>query len=38
MGRYLVQRFMYLLLLIWLATVVTFVVIELPPGDYLSHW
>lgn len=38
MGRYLVQRFMYLLLLIWLATVVTFVVIELPPGDYLSHY
>jgi len=38
MGRYLVQRFMYLLLLVWLATVVTFVVIQLPPGDYLSTY
>ena len=36
MARYLVRRFAYLAVLVWLATVVTFVVIQLPPGDYLS--
>lgn len=38
MGRYLVQRLMYLLVLVWLATIVTFIVIQLPPGDYLSTY
>jgi len=36
MGLYLVQRLIYLLFMIWMATVVTFIVIELPPGDYLT--
>jgi peptide/nickel transport system permease protein len=38
MGRYLVRRFIYMLILVWLASIVTFVVIQLPPGDYLSTY
>ena len=36
MARYLVQRFIYMLFLIWMVSVVTFIIIQLPPGDYLS--
>jgi peptide/nickel transport system permease protein len=38
MGRYIFQRFLYMLLLVWMASVVTFVIIQLPPGDYLSTY
>lgn len=36
MGRYLVQRLIYMLFLVWLVSIVTFIVIQLPPGDYLA--
>ena len=36
MGRYLFQRFIYMLFLIWMVSIVTFVIIQLPPGDYLA--
>ncbi len=38
MARYMLQRFIYLVFLLWLVTIVTFVVIQLPPGDYLSTY
>ncbi|MEM7797738.1 MAG: ABC transporter permease [Chloroflexota bacterium] len=36
MQAYLIKRFFYLIFLLWLTTVVVFIVIQLPPGDYLS--
>lgn len=38
MRRYLFQRFIYMIFLLWLVSVVSFVVIQLPPGDYLSTY
>lgn len=38
MARYLVQRLIYMVFLIWLTSIVIFVVIQLPPGDYLSTY
>jgi len=38
MGRYLLHRLAYMLLLVWVASVMTFVIIQLPPGDYLSTY
>ena len=38
MRSYVLQRLVYMLFLIWLVSVVTFVVIQLPPGDYLSTY
>jgi len=36
MGSYLIRRFIYMMLLLVAVSVVAFLVIELPPGDYLS--
>ena len=36
MGRYLVQRLLLMLPTLFLISVVTFVIIQLPPGDYLE--
>jgi len=36
MLRYIVQRLMYMLLVLWLISIATFIIIQLPPGDYLS--
>jgi len=36
MARYFVQRFIYMIFLLWMVSIVTFVIIQLPPGDYLS--
>ena len=36
MQSYLIQRFIYMIFLLWVTTIVTFIVIQLPPGDYLS--
>ncbi len=38
MRNYVLQRFIYMVFLLWLVSLVTFVVIELPPGDYLSTY
>ena len=36
MKSYVLQRLVYLVFLLWMVSIVTFVVIQLPPGDYLS--
>jgi peptide/nickel transport system permease protein len=38
MRRYLIQRFVYMIFLLWMVSIVSFVVIQLPPGDYLSTY
>ncbi len=38
MRIYVFQRLIYMIFLLWLVSVVTFAVIELPPGDYLSTY
>ena len=38
MKRYVLQRLIYMIFLLWMVSVVTFVIIELPPGDYLSTY
>lgn len=38
MGAYIGRRFLYMLLLLLLSTVVSFAVIVLPPGDYLTSY
>ncbi|MEM7535433.1 MAG: ABC transporter permease [Chloroflexota bacterium] len=36
MARYLTQRLIYMFFLLWMVSIVTFIIIQLPPGDYLS--
>lgn len=36
MRLYIFQRLFYMVFLVWLVSLVTFFIIELPPGDYLS--
>tara|TARA_B100001971_G_scaffold213453_1_gene246857 strand:+ start:1037 stop:2032 length:996 start_codon:yes stop_codon:yes gene_type:complete len=36
MKNYLIKRCVYMVFLLWLTTLVTFIVIQLPPGDYAS--
>ena len=38
MGRYLVRRFLYVIVVLWIVSVVSFLIIQLPPGDYLSSY
>lgn len=38
MKSYVFQRFFYMIFLLWMVSVVTFIVIQLPPGDYLSTY
>ena len=38
MKSYVFQRLVYMVFLLWLVSIVTFVVIQLPPGDYLSTY
>ena len=38
MKNYVLQRLVYLVFLLWMVSIVTFVVIQLPPGDYLSTY
>ncbi len=38
MRNYVFQRLIYMVFLIWLVSVVSFIVIQLPPGDYLSTY
>jgi peptide/nickel transport system permease protein len=37
-GRYIVRRLLYMLLLLALTSVVSFTIIQLPPGDYLTAY
>ena len=36
MTQYLIRRFLYMILLLWVLTVVSFIIIQLPPGDLVS--
>lgn len=36
MIQYMVRRFLYMLVSLWLVSIVAFVVIQLPPGDYVD--
>ncbi len=38
MKHYVFQRLIYMFFVFWLVSVVTFVIIQLPPGDYLSTY
>lgn len=38
MGAYLARRFLYMLLLLWFSSMVSFAIIVLPPGDYLTSY
>lgn len=38
MKSYVFQRLIYMIFLLWLVSIVTFVIIQLPPGDYLSTY
>jgi peptide/nickel transport system permease protein len=36
MKRFIVRRFLYMILTVWVITLISFIVIQLPPGDYVS--
>ena len=36
MAQYLIKRFFYMILVLWLLTIVSFIIIQLPPGDIVS--
>ena len=36
MIQYLIRRILYMILLLWVLTVVSFIIIQLPPGDLVS--
>lgn len=38
MGAYILRRFLYMILLVALSSVVSFMIIQLPPGDYLTSY
>lgn len=38
MQRYLIRRFIYMIFLLWMVSVASFIIIQLPPGDYLSTY
>ena len=38
MGTYIIRRLLYMLIVIFAISIVAFVVIQLPPGDYLSTY
>ena len=38
MKRYIARRFLYMLLLLFFGSMVSFLIITLPPGDYLSYY
>ncbi len=38
MGAYIIRRFLYMLLLLWFTTMVSYAIIALPPGDYLTSY
>ncbi len=38
MLQYIFQRFLYMLVTLFAVSIVSFVIIELPPGDYLTSY
>ena len=37
MRSYIVRRLVYMLITLWMLSVVSFVLIQLPPGDYVTN-
>jgi peptide/nickel transport system permease protein len=37
MWKYAVRRFLYMLFTVWVISIITFVVIQLPPGDFVTN-
>ncbi len=37
MKKYLIRRFFYMIFTVWIITIVSFAVIQLPPGDYVTN-
>ena len=37
MKKFLLRRFFYMLITIWITSLVAFAVIQLPPGDFVSN-
>ncbi|MBX3062102.1 MAG: ABC transporter permease [Anaerolineae bacterium] len=37
MKKYLIRRFIYMVITVWIISIVAFAVIQLPPGDYVSN-
>src|SRR5690349_11493497 len=37
MKKYLLRRAIYMVLTVWIITMIAFGVIQLPPGDYVTH-
>lgn len=37
MRRFLIRRFLYMILTVWVITLISFAVIQLPPGDYVTN-
>ena len=38
MKSYIARRFLYMLLLLVMSSIVSFLIITLPPGDFLTHY
>ena len=38
MTYYFIRRFLYMLLILFIVSVVAFIIIQLPPGDYLTSY
>jgi peptide/nickel transport system permease protein len=38
MGRFILRRLLWMIVTLWAISVITFVIIELPPGDYLTSY
>lgn len=37
MRRFIAKRFIYMIFTVWIITLISFIVIQLPPGDYVSN-
>lgn len=38
MSKYILKRFIYMLVTLWVVSIVTFIIIQLPPGDFVSSY
>jgi len=38
MLSYIIRRFLYMIIILWVVSIVTFIIIQLPPGDYLTTY
>ena len=38
MGAYFIRRFIYMIILVWITSIVTFVIVQLPSGDFVTTY